>query len=94
MIRAPQATPPISPQEQDGLQWDELRSFVGSAALYFDFAWLVSPPKNLPNRRQIIPCSNTRVSKGFGLRCLPCVPSQSHHTETPMSCPVPQSTVP
>lgn len=44
------AWPVQLPQERDGLQWDELRSFVGSAALYFDFAHLVDCTETFSNK--------------------------------------------
>lgn len=82
------------PQERDGLQWDELRPFVGSAALYFDFAHLVDCTETFSNELTDKPLLQ-RLSLRFSMLSMPLNRFQkSHYPHAPTSGPVPRSILP
>lgn len=77
------------PQEPDGLQWDELRSFVGSAALYFDFAHLVDCTETFSKRIDRQTTASTPVSQVFDALYAAESAPQSPHPNAATSWPVP-----
>lgn len=77
------------PQERDGLQWDELRSFVGSAALYFDFAQFVDCTETLSKQIDRQTIASTPVSQVIdAVHAAESVP-ESQHPSSPTSWHVP-----